>query len=230
MPDSSVRPETLSLHSSIRYPNGDLIAQRFRLKVGDRETDECLSFSTALEGKAKVLAGLVRLTFSAADQWFEESSPIHVHPKDPFKRIDILTSTRRIKVSVRGVVVAESGCSMHLYETGLPVRYYFPRTDVRQEVLRRSETRTKCPYKGEAEYFSVDVGKGDVLENVVWYYDRPTLECGKIEGEIRLDGDVLDRCADLRVGLVCFYNEKVDIDIDGERQEQPVSPWSKKSD
>lgn len=83
-------------------------------------------------------------------------------------------------------MVAETTSSMHLYETGLPCRFYFPLTDVRPDVLKPSETRTQCPYKGEAEYYSVDLGEGKVAEDVVWYYTRPTLECAKIEGEYPL--------------------------------------------
>jgi uncharacterized protein (DUF427 family) len=74
---------------------------------------------------------------------------------------------------------------MHLYETGLPCRYYLPRKAIRQEVLRPSKTVTRCPYKGAAEYFSVEV-KGKVHEDVVWFYNQPLLECAKIEGMLAI--------------------------------------------
>ena len=96
---------------------------------------------------------------------------------------------------------------MHLYETGLPTRYYMPLTAVDQTVLKPSQTRTKCPYKGEAEYYSVVVD-GQEFKDVVWYYTRPTVECAGIQG------------------LVCFYNEKVEVEIDGKKEGQPHSPWS----
>ena len=125
-----------------------------------------------------------------------------MHPKDPFKRVDILQSQRRVQILVDGVQVADAPTSMHLYETGLPCRYYMPLTSIDPSVLRPSKTRTQCPYKGEAEYYSVEVD-GKLREDIVWYYNRPTLECGLV------------------VGLACFYNEKVDIILDGKKLERP---------
>jgi uncharacterized protein (DUF427 family) len=136
------------------------------------------------------------------DQWFEEETPIYVHPKDPFKRVDILQSARDIRVSVDGHTIAHTQTSMHLYETGLPVRYYIPLTSVDASVLRPSETRTKCPYKGEAEYYSVEVG-GKVHEDLFWYYVNPTLESSKVQG------------------LLCPYTERVDFEVDGVKLERP---------
>ena len=97
---------------------------------------------------------------------------------------------------------------MHLYETGLPCRFYLPLTSINPALLRPSQTRTQCPYKGEAEYYSVEVD-GKLYEDVVWFYNRPTLECGTI------------------VGLACFYNEKIDIVLDGEKLERPVTHFGK---
>jgi uncharacterized protein (DUF427 family) len=159
-----------------------VIATSWTLVIDDRRTpDSILIFADDLEGPAAPLSGLVRIQFDAMDQWFEEDTPIYIHPKDPFKRIDVLSSSRPICVSIAGQVVAESNHSMHLYETGLPCRYYLPRKAIRQEVLRPSKTVTHCPYKGAAEYFSVEV-KGKVHEDVVWFYNQPLLECAKIEG------------------------------------------------
>ena len=126
----------------------------------------------------------MKIPFPSIDQWLEESTPIFVHPKDPFKRIDILQSTRHIVIKVGGKKVAETTSSMHLYETGLPVRYYIPLTSIDPSVLRPSgrNTTTKCPYKGEAEYYDVVID-GKAFEDVVWYYNRPLIESAKIEGE-----------------------------------------------
>lgn len=95
---------------------------------------------------------------------------------------------------------------MHLLETGLPTRYYMPLPSVDQSKLRKSETITKCPYKGEAEYYDVVVD-GQVKKDLVWYYRLPTSECAAV------------------AGLVCFYNEKVEIVLDGEVQEVPKTPF-----
>lgn len=117
-----------------------------------------------------------------------------MHPKDPFKRVDILQSARGIKVSLKGTTIAETSSCMQLYETGLPVRYYMPLTAINTSVLRPSKTTTQCPYKGEAEYYDVVVG-GETYKDIVWFYTRPTIECAAI------------------AGLCCFYNEKVDMMI-----------------
>lgn len=144
-------------------------------------------------------------------KWLEEDTPIFVHPKDPFKRVDILTSTRPIRVEIDGRTIAETSASMHLYETSLPVRYYMPLTAIDVTVLRPSITKTQCPYKGEAEYYSVVID-GKEYKDIVWYYNRPTIECAAV------------------AGMGCFYNEKVDIFFqekgEWKKLERPKTLWS----
>ncbi|MCJ1483620.1 hypothetical protein MMC06_003788, partial [Schaereria dolodes] len=129
------------------------------------------------------------------DSWFEEEQRIYVHPKDPFKRIDILPSSRTIKVEIDGIVVAESSNVMMLIETGLPSRYYLPPTSVDWALLEPSDTVTSCPYKGDANYYNVNV-KGKEHKDAIWWYRYPTPESVAVAGRL------------------CFYNEKVDIYID----------------
>jgi len=193
---------------AVKSEDGQHIGNLLTLKVGDRSTDKVIAFSDDLTGNAEQLKGLVMVDFGSIDQWFEEDSPIFVHPKDPFKRVDIFQSTRHIRVFVDGTVVADTHTSSHLYETMLPCRYYMPLTAVDPSVLRPSKTRTQCPYKGEAEYYSVEVN-GKLHEDIVWFYDRPTLESALV------------------VGLVCFYNEKVDIELDGKMLERPDTHFGK---
>ncbi|KAK4500311.1 hypothetical protein PRZ48_008500 [Zasmidium cellare] len=200
----------ISHGDEIKTDDGKPVAQYWNLSVGDRTIDKAIAFSDTLSGKAKDLAGLVKVDFESVDQWFEEDTPIFVHAKDPFKRIEILSSTRHIVVRVGGQKVAETGFAMHLYETGLPTRFYMPLTSIDASVLRPSSTTTKCPYKGTAKYYNVDLGNGKVFEDVVWYYDAPLLESATI------------------VGLCCFYNEKVEIELDGEKLESPVTHFSGK--
>ena len=133
--------------------------------------------------------------------------PVYVHPKDPFKRIDTLLSTRPVEVQIAGKTVAAAPSCVHLHETGLPVRYYLPAGSVDPQILRKSDLVTKCPYKGEAEYYHVVVD-GKEYQNIVWYYRLPTHESAAI------------------AGLLCFYNEKVDTVLDGERLERPKTPFS----
>jgi uncharacterized protein (DUF427 family) len=153
------------------------------------------------------LRGLVRLDWSAMDEWFEEDEPVYTHPRDPYSRVDILASSRHVRVVVDGVTLADSRQPRILFETGLPPRYYLPLTDVRLDLLRPSDSQTHCPYKGTAAYWSVDV-EGTVHKDLVWIYRAPLPESQKV------------------AGLASFYSEKVDLYIDGELQERPRTPFS----
>lgn len=153
------------------------------------------------------LRGLVRLDWDAMDQWFEEDEPVFVHPRNPYTRVDILASSRHVEVRIDGETVADSYQPRVLYETGLPPRYYLPLTDLRMDLLRPSETQTHCPYKGTASYWSVVVGD-TVHEDVVWTYPSPLPESQKV------------------TGLACFYDEKVDVYLDGVHQERPRTHFS----
>ncbi|MBO2451594.1 DUF427 domain-containing protein [Actinomadura barringtoniae] len=153
------------------------------------------------------LRGLVRLDWNAMDSWFEEDEEVFVHPRSPYTRVDILPSSRHIRVEVAGVTVAESSNARLLFETGLPVRYYLPKPDVRMDLLEATETTTGCPYKGWAHYWAIRAG-GDVHPDLAWGYSSPLPEGERVGG------------------MVCFYNEKVDIYVDGVREERPKTKFS----
>jgi len=141
------------------------------------------------------------------DHWYEEDEEVFVHPRDPYHRVDILESSRHVRVSVNGEVVAETDRPRILFETGLPPRYYITPEDVREDVLIKSEKNTQCPYKGVASYYSVEAG-GRHVEDLVWYYPEPISEAAKIKGHLS------------------FFNEKVDLEVDGEGLERPQTQWS----
>jgi len=159
------------------------------------------------ESPIEELRGAVRLDWQAMDEWLEEDEPIYTHARDPYSRVDILASSRHVRVVVDDVTVAESRTPRILFETGLPPRYYLPIPDLRMDLLRPSTTRTHCPYKGTAEYWSVEVA-GKVYDDLVWIYRAPLPESQKI------------------AGLACFYNERVELHVDGVRQERPRTPFS----
>jgi uncharacterized protein (DUF427 family) len=150
------------------------------------------------------LRGLVKLDWHAMDAWFEEDEEVFTHPRDPYTRVDILASSRHIKVELGGATVAESATPRLLFETGLPPRYYLPRPHVRMDLLTPTGTETHCPYKGQAEYWSFGAEHPDVA----WSYATPLPESQKI------------------AGLVAFYNERADIYVDGVLQERPVTKFS----
>lgn len=151
------------------------------------------------------LAGLI--TFSWRDlTWFEEEEELMAHARDPHKRVDVVPSSRQVRIELDGQVLAESSRPLMLFETSLPPRYYLPVEDVVADLVP-TETVTTCPYKGVARYWSVVVGDR-VVEDLVWSYPTPIPENPRIAGRL------------------CFLNEKVDLVVDGTRLERPVTPWS----
>ncbi len=153
----------------------------------------------------------VRFEWEAMDAWFEEDEEVFTHPRDPYTRVDVLTSSRHVRVEVDGVSVAESTSPRILFETGLPARYYLPKTDVRMDLLDPTESVTYCPYKGRAEWWSLRAGDGPeapVHADLAWGYRFPLPESIGV------------------AGLVCFYNEKVDLYVDGELQARPHTKFS----
>ena len=148
------------------------------------------------------LRDAIRLDWAAMDAWFEEDEEVFTHPRDPYKRVDILPSSRHVRVEVNGVTIAETAKPTLLFETGLRTRYYVPRTHVRMDLLTPSETLSHCPYKGQAEYWSLRVGD-EVRPDVAWSYRTPLPESQKV------------------AGLVSFYDDKVDLYVEGMRQARP---------
>lgn len=160
-----------------------------------------------LDSPVEGLSDLVRIEFDALENWFEEEVEVFVHPRSPYTRVDTLPSTRHVRVFVDGEVVADSTRPVLLFETGLPTRYYLPKTDVRMDLLTPTDSETACPYKGWARYWNVDVN-GTTHEDLVWGYRTTLPESAAV------------------AGLVCFYNEKVELEVDGVMLEQPKTKFS----
>lgn len=146
---------------------------------------------------------LVHVDFKALDEWLEEDEPQIGHPPDPYHRIDVRRTSRHVRVSIGGRTVADSTNARALFETNLPVRWYLPREHVSAE-LEPSDHRTVCAYKGRATHF--DVAGEDA---VAWSYEDPLHDGQPVRN------------------LVAFYNERVDIEIDGQPQERPQTQWSR---
>jgi len=143
----------------------------------------------------EILADTIRLDWDAMDAWFEEDEQGFTHPRDPYTRVDILPSSRHVRAEIDGMTIAETTKPTLLFETGLPLRYYIPKTHVRMDLLAPSDSVSHCPYKGEAEYWSLE--HSELLADIAWSYRTPLPESQKI------------------AGLLSFYTDKVDLYVDG---------------
>jgi uncharacterized protein (DUF427 family) len=153
------------------------------------------------------LGGHVILDFKAFDGWYEEDEPILGHPRDPFHRVDIRRSSRHVRIERDGRLFAESSEPTLVFETNLPVRFYLPRSDLRAEA-RPSARRTRCAYKGEASYLSFELSDG-ARADLAWTYEEPLPDAGAL------------------TGLVAFFDELVDVVLDGERRERPRTEFAR---
>lgn len=193
VPAEDVRAELVPTGEAAHSPSrGD--AEHADVRVGD----------TTAPGGAQVvtsspideLQGHVRLDWSAMDAWFEEDEQVYTHPRDPYTRVDILASSRRARVLHGDVVLANSVHTHALFETGLPTRWYFPKVDVRMDLLEPSPSVTHCPYKGQAAYYSLRAGDA-AIDDVAWWYPSPLPESAKI------------------AGMVAFYPDRVMLEVEG---------------
>jgi uncharacterized protein (DUF427 family) len=142
---------------------------------------------------ATAIAGLIAFDWDSF-RVFEEDEEVFVHPRDPYTRIDVLRSSRRVRVIVGDTVVADSTRPRMLLESGLPVRWYLPREDVRTDLLEPSYTTTRCPYKGIAHYWSLRVGDR-YDKDLVWTYPEPFHDAEAVRG------------------LLCFPQERADLEV-----------------
>jgi uncharacterized protein (DUF427 family) len=161
------------------------------------------------ESRIPELAGHVRFDWDALDAWFEEDEQVFVHPRNPYVRVDALRSSRRLRVEKDGVVLADSAAPVMVFETGLPTRCYVDRSAVDFSHLVPSQTVTACPYKGRTTgYWSVRTEQGE-YPDLAWAYDFPTRQLLPI------------------AGLVAFYDEHVDVFLDGVAQPRPTTHFSR---
>jgi uncharacterized protein (DUF427 family) len=209
IPREDVAESLLTRTETVTYCPFKGEASYWTITGGGRQAEDAVwSYETPFD-EAAGLAGYMAFYWNRIDSWYEEDEEVFVHARSPYVRIDILPSSRPVRIVLAGVEIAQSSRALFLFETGLPVRYYLPRDDVQMDLLVPSESATRCPYKGTAAYYNADIG-GDVHGDIAWYYPDPVEESARI------------------VGHVCFYNEKVDaIFVDGVEQPLPVTKWSR---
>lgn len=206
-PQADVRMDALEPMADAPPPEGLIY---YRLRVGGRVADRAVWIRQNPPRELKALQGYVSFKWTAMDAWYEEEEEIFAHARDPYKRVDVLASSRHVRVVIAGETVAETRKPFLLFETSLPTRYYIPPEDVRLEYLEPTSHSTRCPYKGIAIYWTATV-RATRLENVVWSYPDPIPESPKLRG------------------LLCFFNERVDLYVDGELQARPRTPWSERT-
>lgn len=202
-PVADVRTELLTPSGNTSHSPSRGDGRLYTIKAGDREAvDAAMRYE---DSPIPELRDLVRFEWEAMDAWFEEDEEIIVHPRDPHSRIDILQSSRHVRIEIDGVTVAETSSPRLLFETGLPTRYYLPKTAVRLDLLEPSDTVTRCPYKGQTVHWAAQVS-GET-KDVAWSYPAPLPESQKV------------------IGMIAFYDERVDTFVDGVKQERPKTPW-----
>ena len=198
--DDVLRPSPATRRSPSRGT-----ASSFNVQAGGREAiDAAWSYA---DSPLEELRGRVRFEFDAMDAWFEEDEEIFVHPRSPNARIQILPSSRHVTVTVDDVVIADTHRPTFLHETGLIRRTYLNKLDVRMDLLTPTDTTSRCPYKGTARYWTLTTPSGEHVD-LAWSYPSPFRESAQI------------------AGLVAFYDERVDLTVDGKRQPRPTSPHS----
>jgi len=202
VPKSDVRADLMEPTATVTHSPSRGDAAHFTVRVGDEERiDAAWQYAGS---PIEELREFIRFDWDAMDAWFEEDEEVFVHARNPYTRVDILPTSRRVRVEIGGVVFADSPRALVLFETGLPPRWYLPKVDVRMDLLVATDHTSRCPYKGQAEYWSARIG--DELEaNVAWSYRTPLPESERIAGH------------------VAFYDERVDLFVDDELQERPKS-------
>ncbi len=184
-------------------------ASYWTIRVGDRAAENAAWSYLNPPPECAGIKGYMAFDWGKMDKWVEEEEEIFVHPRDPYKRVDVLHSSRHVRVLVGGETAAETRRPRLLFETNHPTRYYIPREDVKMGLLEPSATTTRCPYKGIASYWSVRIGD-KLFPDLVWGYQEPIPECPKIKG------------------LLCFFQEReAMIYVDGEQVAVPKTNWSR---
>jgi len=179
------------------------------VKVGDQLAENVAWSYPEPPPEASGIKDCIAFEWAKMEAWYEEEEEVFVHARDPYKRIELLKSSRHVRVVVAGEPVADTRRARILLEPGHPTRYYIVREDVRMSLLEPSATKSRCPYKGIAAYWSARIrGKG--FPDIAWSYIEPTPEFPGLPG------------------LICFFQEReAEIFVEGERVPAPKTKWER---
>jgi uncharacterized protein (DUF427 family) len=207
-PKDDVRGDLLEPSDHVTFCPFKGDASYWHLRVGGRSAENAVWSYQDPFAEVGEIKDYLAFYWDRMDRWLEEDEEVFVHARDPYVRVDILESSRPVKVVLGGETVAETTRARFLFETGLPRRFYIPREDVRGDLLEPSETRSACPYKGTAEYYSLRIGDR-LHQDIAWCYPAPTPESARIKD------------------YLSFFNEKVDgIFLEGQEVPRPRTKWS----
>jgi len=190
------------------FPPQGILSYR-SIKVADKLAENAASEILDPADGWHMLKDYIIFDWGKMDAWYEEEEEVFVHLRDPYHRIDVIESSRHLRILVEDKTIVETRRPRLLFETGFPIRYYVSQDDVRMDLLEQSDLKTRCPYKGIASsYWTIRVGER-VVENSVWSYPEPLPEAHEIKDRL------------------CFFDEKVDaVYVDDELVPKPVTPWS----
>src|SRR5262249_46773001 len=147
-------------------------ASYWTIRVGNREAENAVwSYENPFPDRQDI-KDYVAFYWNRVDAWYEEAEQIYAHARDPYHRVDVLESTRHVQVASAGRAGAANRRRRLLFGTTHPTRYYIPREDVRLDLLTATDKHTRCPYKGEASYWTAKVGDRE-LPDIVWSYLDP---------------------------------------------------------
>jgi uncharacterized protein (DUF427 family) len=207
IPRRDVRP-------GILVPNGEVVdtlgrgpARWYDVTIGERVVKGAAWDHPSPPPDCPPLDGLVSFEWNLMDGWFEEDDEVFVHPRDPYTRVDVLSSSRHVRVELNGTPIAQTHRPLLVIETTAPTRYYIPWLDVDHRVVQPSDSFTLCPYKGRASYWHVVVGD-TVYRDVLWGYREPLAPVARIAGH------------------VAAFNEFVELWVDGVLLDRPDSKWA----
>ncbi len=208
-PWADVRAETLERTDHTTDSDLKGTASYWTVRVGERTIENAAWSYEAPPATGPAIRGFVAFYWDLMDAWYEEEERAFAHARDPYKLIDVRQSSRRVRIELAGVTLAQTSRPRLLFETGLPVRYYIPPEDIRMDLLEPTATTSQCAYKGQASYWSARIGD-HLYDDAAWTYPEPLALAAQV------------------AGLVSFFQERVDaVVVDGELVERPRTPWAK---
>jgi uncharacterized protein (DUF427 family) len=190
VPQDDIRQELLQPTEHHTYCPFKGTASYWSVRTGDRVAENAIWAYPEPNPESSWLRGYSGFYWNAMDEWYDEDELVQGHIRDPYHRVDVRQSSRHVRVTVAGELVAETSRPMLLTETGLPNRWYIPAEDVRQDLLTATDTHTVCAYKGTASYWTVQAGDRK-LADAVWSYPQAEGDAAKVSGYLSFLHDEL---------------------------------------